>query len=199
MSLVFAPLIRVRAKIFIRLPIAIQKEYGVSYDLSSTSKQETMFARISMVHPIVRRRAFTFQLHQMELQHWLPSHFTIMSPSTFTTTKKSTSSEKESNELDSAISQQKNKKDQLYLHVAPDGDYWTSGEIFAAKHLQPDYVKSIAIPYENEMNILRIIEGLEHYDDLDILMKDVYDTGDLSLLLNTSSIGPTKRRNDGQK
>jgi hypothetical protein len=152
-----------------------------------------MFARKSVFHPILRRRAFSFQLHQMEL-HWLRSHFTIMSPSTFTTTKQSTS-EKEPNKLDPTISQHENKKDQLYLHVAPDGDYWTSGEIFAAKHLQPDYVKSIAIPYENEMNILKIIEGFEHNDDFDMLMKDVYDTGDLSLLLNnTSSIGPSKTK-----
>jgi len=34
----------------------------------------------------------------------------------------------------------------MYLHVAPDGDWWTGHEIFAAKHLQPDYVRSICMP-----------------------------------------------------
>ena len=34
----------------------------------------------------------------------------------------------------------------LYLHVGPAGDCWTGRSIFAAKHLQPDYVKSIELP-----------------------------------------------------
>jgi hypothetical protein len=33
-----------------------------------------------------------------------------------------------------------------YLHVGPSGDCWIGPSIFAAKHLQPDYVKSIALP-----------------------------------------------------
>ena len=37
-------------------------------------------------------------------------------------------------------------KDQLFLHVSPSGDCWTGQEIFAAKHLQPDYVRSIPVP-----------------------------------------------------
>lgn len=41
-------------------------------------------------------------------------------------------------EEDSAISP-------LYLHVGPSGDCWTGGSIFAAKHLQPDYVKSVRL------------------------------------------------------
>ena len=36
--------------------------------------------------------------------------------------------------------------DTLYLHVGPGGDCWTGSSIFAAKHLQPDYVQSIEIP-----------------------------------------------------
>ena len=38
------------------------------------------------------------------------------------------------------------KSKQRYLHIAPDGDWWTGDEIFAAKHLQPDYVRSVQIP-----------------------------------------------------
>mmetsp|Transcript_22187 Transcript_22187/g.47724 ORF Transcript_22187/g.47724 Transcript_22187/m.47724 type:complete len:167 (-) Transcript_22187:275-775(-) len=34
----------------------------------------------------------------------------------------------------------------VYFHVSPSGDWWTGPSIFAAKHLQPDYVRSIPIP-----------------------------------------------------
>ncbi|KAL7466364.1 hypothetical protein ACHAXS_006662 [Conticribra weissflogii] len=34
----------------------------------------------------------------------------------------------------------------IYFHVSPSGDWWTGPPIFAAKHLQPDYVRSIPIP-----------------------------------------------------
>ena len=40
------------------------------------------------------------------------------------------------------------KSKQHYLHIAPDGDWWTGDEIFAAKHLQPDYVRSVQVPSE---------------------------------------------------
>ena len=84
------------------------------------------------------------------------------------------------------------KKDRLYLHVAPCGDYWTGHEVFAAKHLNPDYVKSIPVPLkvapeggdagdiEYEFDPEEILQG---YDgDLDQLLKKVYDTGDISLI-----------------
>ena len=84
------------------------------------------------------------------------------------------------------------KKDRLYLHVAPCGDYWTGHEVFAAKHLNPDYVKSIPVPIkvapeggdaggiEYEFDPEEILQG---YDgDLDQLLKKVYDTGDISLI-----------------
>ena len=38
----------------------------------------------------------------------------------------------------------------LYLHVGPAGECWTGHSIFAAKHLQPDYVRSIAIPVDTD-------------------------------------------------
>ena len=76
--------------------------------------------------------------------------------------------------------------------MAPCGDYWTGHEVFAAKHLNPDYVKSIPVPIkmksegadvgniEYEFNPDEI---LQDYDgDLDQLLKKVYDTGDISLI-----------------
>ena len=38
----------------------------------------------------------------------------------------------------------------LYLHVGPAGECWTGHSLFAAKHLQPDYVRSIAIPDDTD-------------------------------------------------
>jgi len=43
----------------------------------------------------------------------------------------------------------------LYLHVSPSGDIWTGAELFAAKHLQPDYVTSILIPEEHRQRLFR--------------------------------------------
>jgi hypothetical protein len=37
-------------------------------------------------------------------------------------------------------------KSTMYLHVGPSGDCWTGASLYAAKHLQPDYVKSIPLP-----------------------------------------------------
>ena len=37
-------------------------------------------------------------------------------------------------------------KTSLFLHIGPSGDCWTGPSIFAAKHLQPDYVRSVALP-----------------------------------------------------
>lgn len=47
----------------------------------------------------------------------------------------------------------------IYLHVGPSGDCWTGDSIFAAKHLQPDYVKSIPLPGD-------IIDGDDDDDDM---------------------------------
>lgn len=33
-----------------------------------------------------------------------------------------------------------------YLHLAPDGDWWVGSELYAAKHLPSNYVRSIALP-----------------------------------------------------
>jgi len=65
-------------------------------------------------------------------------------------------------------------KDQLFLHVAPCGDFWTGHEIFAAKHLQPGDVKSIPIS-----NSLDIEEWLESHDEktLQTITQEIYDSG----------------------
>jgi hypothetical protein len=51
----------------------------------------------------------------------------------------------------------------LYLHVGPSGDCWTGHEIFAAKHLQPDYVKSVRL--ESGVCVDTLLELLEENDD----------------------------------
>lgn len=66
----------------------------------------------------------------------------------------------------------------LYLHVGPSGDCWTGPTIFAAKHLQPDYVKSIPLPAEDEsMSVEGLLEFLE---DNPKLAQEMYDTETLS-------------------
>jgi hypothetical protein len=53
-----------------------------------------------------------------------------------------------------------------YLHIGPSGDVWIGQEIFAAKHLQPGYVKSIMLPsafndQEDSSFSERLIEKIE--------------------------------------
>ena len=62
--------------------------------------------------------------------------------------------------------------DQVFLHVGPSGDCWTASSIYAAKHLQPDYVKSIPIP--PHVCIDKLMETLEVDEKL---MQKVYDDG----------------------
>jgi hypothetical protein len=48
----------------------------------------------------------------------------------------------------------------LYLHVGPSGECWTGDEIFAAKHLQPDYVKSVPLPPSvDPACVVRLVEA----------------------------------------
>lgn len=66
------------------------------------------------------------------------------------------------------------KKEPLYLHVGPSGDCWTGSTIFAAKHLQPDYVKSILLPDNICVDSL-----VEHLEEDSTLMQQAYDDGAL--------------------
>lgn len=65
---------------------------------------------------------------------------------------------------------------QIFLHVGPSGDCWTGSSIFAAKHLQPDYVKSIPIPPNVCPEIL-----VEQLEENITLMQQIYDDGVLPL------------------
>ena len=87
-----------------------------------------------------------------------------------------------------------------YLHIGPSGDSWISYSIFAAKHLQPDYVKSLPLflqegdgtpndgstitgkYYELLLEIFRqeeqLIEILE--EDVELSLK-LYDSGSFSM------------------
>jgi hypothetical protein len=66
----------------------------------------------------------------------------------------------------------------LYLHIGPSGDCWTGHSIFAAKHLQPDYVRSVALPpnFRSDEHVEALLEAigedstLQHqiYDDEEI-------------------------------
>jgi len=52
----------------------------------------------------------------------------------------------------------------MYLHVGPSGDFWTAGELFAAKHLQPDYVKSVKLDESIDQSLLlELLESAEGY------------------------------------
>mmetsp|Transcript_53247 Transcript_53247/g.79531 ORF Transcript_53247/g.79531 Transcript_53247/m.79531 type:complete len:143 (-) Transcript_53247:419-847(-) len=77
-----------------------------------------------------------------------------------------------SDSKDGISSEHQKQQQQIYLHVGPSGDCWTGTSIFAAKHLQPDYVKSIPLP--EGCRIEQLLEQLE--DDLD-LAQQTYDTG----------------------
>jgi hypothetical protein len=41
-----------------------------------------------------------------------------------------------------------------YIHISPCGDWWIGTEIFAAKHLPSDFVKSILLPTKYDVKLL---------------------------------------------
>lgn len=57
------------------------------------------------------------------------------------------------------------KRPQYYLHLAPDGDAWINGEIFAAKHLNPNYVLSLPLrkPFDVDEEFTEL-DRTETYD-----------------------------------
>ena len=74
----------------------------------------------------------------------------------------------------------------LYLHISPDGDWWTGYELFAAKHMQPDFVKLVVFPDtwladKDEYYIETYIQKMYDSDELEKLMRETYDTGSLPL------------------
>jgi hypothetical protein len=65
------------------------------------------------------------------------------------------------------------KDSRLYLHLGPSGDCWTGHNIFAAKHIQPDYVKSVEIT-SSSANVDYLLELLEDHSTWG---QEIYDTG----------------------
>jgi hypothetical protein len=55
--------------------------------------------------------------------------------------------------------------------VGPSGDFWTGHSIFAAKHLQPDYVKSVKL--DETLDVDKLLELLE--DNGDEWTRTIYD------------------------
>ena len=90
-----------------------------------------------------------------------------------------------------------------YLHLGPSGDAWTGDSIFAAKHLQPDYVRSIPLDdgllcTSSEESLLEILE--ENYE----WTHQIYNTQTLPVelrdfLLKQSSASTDKACEDGTK
>jgi hypothetical protein len=67
---------------------------------------------------------------------------------TFHTTTRTTSSSSTLNNDEKTTTVNADNDDdggRLFLHIGPSGDCWTGTTIFAAKHLQPGYVKSIPL------------------------------------------------------
>jgi hypothetical protein len=83
----------------------------------------------------------------------------------------------------------------LYLHVGPSGDVWTGDSIFAAKHLQPDYVRSVSLEGEAEAMIdnegSRLVEILESRLDW---TEEIYDKGSLPTELRRLFWDPSREK-----
>ena len=71
----------------------------------------------------------------------------------------------------------------LYLHVGPSGDFWTGPSIFAAKHLQPGYVRSVELDGSLDADaLLELLEEDEEDDGGDgdsSWTRTIYDEGAL--------------------
>jgi len=73
----------------------------------------------------------------------------------------------------------------MYLHVGPSGDSWIGDAIFAAKHNQPGYVKSIALINDDNTHYKHNVIG-ENEDEGSVLIEvleehpewaqEIYDT-----------------------
>lgn len=60
------------------------------------------------------------------------------------------------------------KKHAMFLHIAPCGDAWVSPELFAAKHLNNDYVRSFGPIDEESLDV----------DEMEIeVLQSIYDKG----------------------
>eukprot|EP00565_Helicotheca_tamesis_P009482 CAMPEP_0185725078 /NCGR_PEP_ID=MMETSP1171-20130828/1409_1 /TAXON_ID=374046 /ORGANISM="Helicotheca tamensis, Strain CCMP826" /LENGTH=117 /DNA_ID=CAMNT_0028393095 /DNA_START=269 /DNA_END=622 /DNA_ORIENTATION=- len=85
----------------------------------------------------------------------------------------------------------------MYLHIAPCGDHWTGTSIFAAKHLQPDYVRSIALPPGFEEDDVDLLEEILDCEGTDVLQK-IYDSKCLPQNVTVMMEKAQKEKEDGQ-
>jgi len=96
-----------------------------------------------------------------------------------------------SNDLLHCMSTSESGDDQsaTFLHVGPSGECWTGSSIFAAKHLQPDYVKSIKLESSRTVSIESLVEEIE---DNPLLGQQIYDQERIpqSLLRRHLLVGP---------
>jgi hypothetical protein len=83
---------------------------------------------------------------------------------------------------------------QVYLHIGPSGDCWTASSLFAAKHLQPDYVKSI--PLDSHVCPETLVEYLEENT---ILLQKIYDLGVLPPEILESVSQKKDEKNENEK
>jgi len=69
-------------------------------------------------------------------------------------------------------------EERKYLHIGPAGECWVGSSIFAAKHLQPDYVKSIPLPAQSsETTPTTFLEKLvEEIEGDPGLGQEIYDS-----------------------
>jgi hypothetical protein len=79
-----------------------------------------------------------------------------------------------------------------YIWLLGSGDWWTGPSIFAAKHLQPDFVKSIPIPEEFDPSKYfsedEDDENHMSWEEKQQLLHQIYDEGKFpSHLLPTNS------------
>ena len=80
----------------------------------------------------------------------------------------------------------------IFIWLLGSGDWWTGPSIFAAKHLQPDYVKSIPIPdgFDPSKYFSEDEDDENHlsWEEKQQLLHQIYDEGKLPPhLLSTSS------------
>ena len=86
------------------------------------------------------------------------------------------------------------------LRTLLSGDWWTGPSIFAAKHLQPDYVKSIPIPAEFDPNKYfsenedELENGLS-WEEQQRLLQKIYDDGKLPAHFFSNTASPQEEDN----
>lgn len=83
----------------------------------------------------------------------------------------------------SAAGPSRERLEAVYLHIGPSGDCWSGSSIYAAKHLQPGYVKSILLP--PHVDVEALLERLDEQPKTSQLIYDdeVLPTGLLESLL----------------